>query len=164
MSDPQTTKLPGRPTAANDIASARRWVERVLKKTDRNGYPSVTLYIRGVQFPRLVHRLVAKAFLPNPEGKGEVNHKNGIKYDSRAVNLEWVSRGENQIHGSKVLFNMVGEKALAAKLTWSQVDEIRKRLAAGEKVESLRIAFGVSFTAIYRIRSGRTWRYRPTSI
>jgi hypothetical protein len=122
------------------------------------------LYLSGKPIPHLVHRLVAKAFCPNPERKPEVNHKNGIKYDSRAVNLEWVSRGENQVHGSKVLFNMVGEKALAAKLTWSQVDEVRKRLAAGEKVESLRIAFGVSFSAIYRIRSGRTWRYRPTSI
>lgn len=43
----------------------------------------------------LVHRLVAEAFIPNPDGKPEVDHINGCKWDSRAENLRWVSHRDN---------------------------------------------------------------------
>lgn len=50
-----------------------------------------------------VHRLVAKAFILNPENKRDVNHINGNKKDNRTENLEWTTHQENTIHGRDVL-------------------------------------------------------------
>lgn len=67
------------------------------------GYQEVLLYRNNQRKPKLVHRLVAEAFIPNPDGKREVNHKDGNKHNNDASNLEWVTPSENQQHSRKVL-------------------------------------------------------------
>lgn len=64
-------------------------------------YPQVTLMRKRKPVPVRIHVLVAKAFIPNPENKRCVNHKNGIKTNNRVENLEWVTHKENTSHAIK---------------------------------------------------------------
>jgi HNH endonuclease/NUMOD4 motif len=61
-------------------------------------YPSVELWAAGSRKVHYVHRIVAMAFIPNPEAKREVNHKNFNRNDNSVSNLEWVTDLENRCH------------------------------------------------------------------
>lgn len=73
--------------------------ERILKtQRDRKGYHRLRVTINREKRAYKVHRLVAEAFIPNPERKPQVNHINGNKSDNSAGNLEWVTNKENCYH------------------------------------------------------------------
>lgn len=77
--------------------------ERILKPCIASpGYYSLGLRKDCKVKCARIHRLVALHFIPNPQNKPEINHKNGIKTDNRIENLEWVTRSENEKHAYKI--------------------------------------------------------------
>lgn len=76
--------------------------EKLLKQVKKGtcSYYSVNLPIKGKQHWKLVHRLVAQAFLPNPNNYPEVNHKDENKENNSITNLEWCDREYNHFYGT----------------------------------------------------------------
>lgn len=81
--------------------SSKKRKEKMMKLTvNRCGYVTVSL-INGNRKTVTVHRLVAKAFIPNENSLEYVNHKNEIKTDNRVENLEWISFKDNCNYGTR---------------------------------------------------------------
>ncbi len=90
----------------------RVWSDRseqfLTPGTKDDGYKVVVLCLDGNRKTCRVSRLVAEAFIPNPENKPEVNHKDGNKEDNSVDNLEWMTPKENTEHSRTVLGNKMG--------------------------------------------------------
>lgn len=102
-------------------------VGRILKaRTDKRGYKIIDLNRKGKARTFKVHRLVAQAFIPNPENKREVNHLNGNRTYNWKCNLEWSTSAENKQHAINVLGSSNrGERHGMVKLTIEKVLIIR---------------------------------------
>lgn len=83
------------PCGAIRNARTLRWLS---PSTKDDGYLSVKLFRNGKGCQKTVHRIVAEAFIPNPNNKPQVNHKDRNKGNNDVSNLEWVTREENKSH------------------------------------------------------------------
>jgi len=132
---------------------SNRWLKQSIS---HYGYKFVNL--RGQ--PTLVHRLVALSFIPNPENKPFVNHKNGIKTDNCVSNLEWVTNEENMKHAWKSGLMKSGVHHGQSKFTEEQVHSICQMLSGGYSAQYIsdNIGFTVSRARVLDIRARRTWK------
>lgn len=84
-----------------------------------SGYLKIGFNVRGKLYNRLVHRIVAQTFIPNPENKREVNHIDGNKLNNSVKNLEWVTSAENKQHAIRTGLKIYNVPTLGLKLSSS---------------------------------------------
>ena len=129
------------------------------------GYFYVNLYENGKFSKTLkIHRMVAAAFVPNPENKPDVNHKDGNKQNNLPDNLEWVTESENVIHafatGLHSGLKMRGEKNGHAKLSEADIPEIFRLRELGWTHQKIADHIGVCRAHIGLVLSKKTWTWK----
>lgn len=126
----------------------------ILKPYDNSfGYLIVKLCKEGKMRNYRVNRLVAKAFIPNPNNRPEVNHLDGCKYNNCVENLEWCFPKENVAHAYKnnLVKKPIGSECSFAQLTELQVKQIRTLYDTGNyTISDLATHFNVSYSIVWK--------------
>lgn len=145
---------------------------KVLSPLNRqHGYQAVQLHGKGGNARGFksfsIHRLVAEAFIPNPENKPEVNHINEDKSDNRVENLEWMTHQENSAHATRG--TRIGKANKNNPLTSSSVVQLtldEKEIATYPSIHEAMRNTGIPIGCIWSACEGKTkqahgykWRY-----
>ena len=142
--------------------AAGEWYSRKLSFT-RDGYLKVRLVRGGADETKHVHRLVAEAFIPNPDDLETVNHKDGNKTNNDVDNLEWADRHHQMFHAYKHGLKKAqsGMDNGMAKLSADDVAYIRTHYNWQSKeygTVALGRKFGVTNRVIWLVLHGRSYK------
>lgn len=128
-------------------------------KITKEGYRMVVLTVGGKKIYKNVHRLVAEAFIPNPENLPEVNHIDGIKLNNCVNNLEWVTTRDNQLHARDSL------NPSYCKINMEIAEEIRMRYNSGNiSQRMLAEIFDIKKTQVGYIINNKRWVGESVSV
>lgn len=139
-----------------------RGVRKLKIVKDKDGYGLVTLHLpSGKQKVPRVHRLVAQAWIQNPDNKPTVNHINEDKLDNRVANLEWATSKENNHHSlTNVYKGLRGSNNVnATGLTEEDVLDIRMFYDNGIRVKDIKKLYKVAQSTIERIAYRKSWSW-----
>lgn len=136
----------------------------LMKLVEHNGgYLSVVFSAEGVRKSFLAHRVVAEAFIPNPNNLPWINHKDANKRNNAVDNLEWCTAQENYQHAAMLglLPPKFGSEKGTAKLNEEVVFVIKKMIKLGFTNKRLAEIFEVSTAPISYIRNNQAWTHVP---
>lgn len=138
-----------------------KFTKRMLKNSlsKGTGYFVVNVIIQGKRKPEYVHRLVAKAYLVNPDNLPEVNHKDGNKLNNHKDNLEWVTSEDNLKHSIENKLPKRGQLHYKTNLEEEDVHRICELLTRGWTAKRIAESSGINVTrsVVLSIRSKRDW-------
>lgn len=131
---------------------------------DNRGYSKKAITKDGKTTQYSIHRLVAKAFIPNPENKPEVNHINGNKLDNRIENLEWVTRSENMKHAHESGLQtysgyiQLKQREAVGKFTSEDIEEVFDMKKKGMSNRKIAEHFNVAHSTIGAIINRESYK------
>ena len=126
------------------------------QSTHACGYLRVVLSHGRINKGFLVHRLIAMVFLPNPENKPMVNHKDGNKKNNHVSNLEWCTRKENELHAKNHGLKPSGQRNGSSKITDDDAEYIRNNYIKRINSNQLSKKFNISREQIQRIANNKS--------
>jgi hypothetical protein len=135
----------------------------ILKPATDKGYLKVSLWKDGKGHSKWVHRLVALAWVinPNPIEFICVNHKDTNKLNNSASNLEWCTHDFNMKHAWALGLPkaMHGSDHGMSKLSAEDISAIRSEYAAGISYRTIMAKYGIGVSHFYRIKNNQTWQH-----
>jgi predicted XRE-type DNA-binding protein len=135
---------------------------RIMKPdTTNHGHLRVWLCKNGNKKRYLIHRLVARAFIPNPENKPQINHIDADPSNNHVSNLQWSTQSENISHAYEIgNKNRQGENHQTNKLTKNDVLDIRNAYKLGCFLQrEIAEAYGVGQDLISKIVNRKIWSH-----
>ena len=143
-----------------DFGNQKRFVTPKIRKRQLHTTGYYFLAITNSSGNKFVHRLVAEHFIPNPDKKPFVNHKDGNKLNPHYNNLEWSTRQENEDHALATgLKNSSGENNTMAKLTEDNIHLAKVLHSTGMSFRQIGIKLNVTGHTISRALRGKTWKH-----
>lgn len=142
------------------LSKRRRYVlESYLKPVIKQGYWAVKMRVDRKQKWETIHRLLSKAFIPNPDNLPFVNHKDGNKLNNELSNLEWCTHQENMRHASVTGLLVTKEGNKKVVFNDSDIRLIREYAKQGRKHRVIGEDFGTTQDHIWRIVNRKIWAH-----
>ena len=147
----------------NKGAFRKQGFKKLNQYSMRYGHLRVYLAKNGKKYPKLVHRLVAHAFIPNTDNEPIINHIDCNPQNNHVSNLEWCSHKHNSLHAYQNNLNgppeQKGSKNSNSKLTDEDVLKMRSLYSSGLSAPEITKLFPVGYSCVYDVVNNKSWKH-----